>query len=144
MKISVEKDYTIRTAKDLVWKALTDFSRETEYWGNIKDITVLKEDGNLIVREATVGPMPFGARTKQTVTFVPQKAILVKIEGASMSGDRTIHISENGSEETKVKVEWNLEIKEVPAFVQGIVSGQLTKATDRAIKMIQARSIEES
>ena len=55
-----------------------------------------------------------------------------------MSGERTIYLSENSERETKLKIEWNLEIKEVPAFVQKIVSGELSKATDQAMKLIKA------
>lgn len=120
-----------------VWNALTDFSKESENWEYIRDVKVLKQEGNIIEREATVGPRPFGSRTRQIITLEPEKVISVDIQGESMSGKRVIRIEENSSDKSQVNVEWNLDIKEVPGFVREIITGQLTKSTNRAISMIE-------
>lgn len=136
MKIEVEKEYNVNMQIDQLWNAITDFSMETEFWGNIRDIRILRCEGNVVEREATVGPRPFGSKTKQTITMEPMKTINVKIEGESMNGYRSIELTETGQGKTKAKICWNLDIMEVPAFVEGIATGQLSKATDMAIEKI--------
>ena len=136
MKIEVEKEYNVNMQIDQLWNAFTDFSMETEFWGNIRDIRILRWEGNVVEREATVGPRPFGSKTKQTITMEPIKAINVKIEGESMNGYRSIELIETGQGKTKAKITWNLEIMELPDFVKGIVTGQLSRATDTAIEKI--------
>lgn len=136
MLVKIEKEYKVNAPREKVWDSLIDFSRESENWEYIRDVKVLKHDGNIIEREATVGPRPFGARTRQVITMEPKNSINVRIEGESMNGKRLIRISEDSSGKTLVNVEWNIEIKEVPGFVREIISSQLTKSTNRAISMI--------
>lgn len=133
VNISCEKAGSVDIAS--VWSALTDFSKESEYWTNIRNVKVLEERGNTIKREAVVGPRGFGMKTLQILHFEFGKSFFVEISGEHVTGMREISLqSDNGK--TKIAVKWWLEIGEVPAFVKGIVTKQLGKATENALEKI--------
>lgn len=137
MSIHVRKEYVLATDRESAWKSLTDFTHEEANWGNIRDVKVLKNDGNVLERTATVGPKLFGSKTRQVITMNPMNNIDLKFDGKSLSGNRTIRISEDSPGKIRIDIEWNIEIREVPDFVQGIVSDQLEKATDHAISLVE-------
>jgi hypothetical protein len=59
---------------------------------------------------------------------------MLTIAGEGMSGERKIVLVPMGKNGTRVDVSWKLEVKNVPGFVQKIVKGQISKATDEALK----------
>jgi len=54
--------------------------------------------------------------------------------GEGMGGERTLTLVPKGENSTRVEVSWKIEVKNVPGFVQGIVKGQISKATEDALK----------
>jgi carbon monoxide dehydrogenase subunit G len=132
--IEIEKSREIPAGVDRVWELLSDTDKDEEYWGAIRDIKVLKRDGNTIEREATVGPRAFAHKGRQTIVLNPKKSIGLTMTGEGIGGERTVILVPSGENSTRVDVSWKIEVKNVPGFVQGIVKGQISKATEDALK----------
>ena len=132
--VTIEKSCEMLASVDRVWELISDTDKDQEYWGAIRDIKVLKRDGNTIEREATVGPRAFAQKSRQTLVLDPKKSIELTMAGEGMGGERKIVLVPTGEDSTRVDVSWNLEVKNVPGFVQGIVKGQISKATEDALK----------
>lgn len=132
--VTIEKSCEMLAGVDRVWELISDTDKDQEYWGAIRDIKVLKRDGNTIEREATVGPRAFAQRSRQTLVLDPRRSIKLTMSGEGMGGERRIVFVPTGEDSTRVDVSWNLEVKNVPGFVQGIVRGQISKATEDALK----------
>jgi len=134
--LRVEKEKIVNGSMEECWKVLTDFSRETEYWPNIRKIRVIRETGNSIEREAVVGPPAFGAKTRQTLTLDSPHTMLVKFEGDGLKGFRDIRLIEIESGRTKISVLWELEFGSIPGFVLNIIKSQIIKTTESALTRI--------
>jgi len=132
--ITIERSCEIISNVDRVWELVSDTDKDEAYWGAIKDIKVLKRDGNTIEREAVVGPRAFARKSRQTLVLDPKKSINLTMAGESMSGERRLILVPMGKNSVRVDVTWKLEVKDVPGFVQGIVKGQISKATENALK----------
>jgi hypothetical protein len=131
---TIEKSCEMLASVDRVWDVISDTDKDQENWGAIKDIKVLKREGNTIEREAMVGPGAFARKSKQTLVLEPKRSIGLTMTGEGMGGQRTITLVPTGDNSTRVDVSWSLEVKGVPGFVQGIVKGQISKATEEALK----------
>lgn len=132
--VRIEKSCEILANVDRVWELLSDTDRDESHWGAIRDIKVLRREGNTIEREATVGPRAFSQKSRQTLLFDPKKSIELTMIGEGMEGERRIVLVPLGKNSTRVDVSWKLEVKGVPGFVQSIVGGQISKATEDALK----------
>jgi hypothetical protein len=135
--VKISKSKEMLSGVDGIWEIFSDTDSDAKYWGQIRDIKVLKSDGNTIEREATVGPKTFSHKSHQVLVFDPKKTIKLTMTGGPMDGERTITFVPVGKNSTRVDVEWDLKLKEVPGFVQTIVKGQIGKATDDALKKIK-------
>ena len=122
-----------------VWEVLTDESNESATWKEIRSIHVIGRRGNVIEREAVVGPKVFGFKTKQTLTLEPQKSIHLEIVGEKESGHRDITLNLNGRI-LRLDVIWELELTGVPDFVNKIVQAQITKVTGDALDRIVSQA----
>lgn len=136
MKIQVEKTYTIKAEIARVWEVISDLSNDGVFWQNIRNIRVIRQEKNLVVREATVGPRAFGALTTQYITLEPPSRIQTRLEGSTVNGERLIMARDTEKGETVVDVCWNLEFEKIPEFIGNIIAGQLSKATDEALSLI--------
>src|SRR2546426_2270051 len=134
--VVLAKNRVVRAGVDEVWDILTDSENERKYWTNVRDVKVLNSSGNITEREATVGPSGFRQKTKQTLVLKPKRSIKLSMSGETISGERVIMVSPLGGNETKVEVVWSLQLQGVPGFVDGIVSGQISKITEEALKKI--------
>jgi carbon monoxide dehydrogenase subunit G len=132
--VTIEKSCEMLASVDRVWELLSDTDKDEEYWGAIRDIKVLKREGNTIEREATVGPRAFAQKSRQILVLDPKKSIELTMTGEGMGGERRVTLVPNGENNTRVDVSWRLDVKNVPGFVQGIVKGQISKATEDALK----------
>ncbi len=123
----------IRAGVDRVWELLIDWDNERKYWTNERDIRIIRSDGVTIEREATVGPRGFAQRTKQTIVLNPKKSIRLALRSDQIAGERTITLvpSVKG---TRVDIAWDLNLSDVPGFVEGIVQKQIAKVTVDALK----------
>jgi hypothetical protein len=104
--IEIEKSREIISSVDSVWEILSDTDKDEEYWGAIRDIKVLKKDGNIIEREATVGPRAFAQKSRQTIVLDPKKSIGLTMTGEGMGGERKITLVPKGENSTRVDVSW--------------------------------------
>jgi len=135
--VTIEKSCEMLASVDRVWELISDTDKDQENWGAIKDIKVLKRDGNTIEREAMVGPGAFARKSRQTLVLEPKRSIGMTMAGEGMGGERKIVLVPTGENRTRVDVSWSLEVKGVPGFVQNIVKSQISKATDTALKKIK-------
>jgi carbon monoxide dehydrogenase subunit G len=138
--VTIEKSCDMLASVDRVWALISDTDKDQENWGAIKDIKVIKRDGNTIEREAMVGPGAFARKSRQTLVLEPQRSIGMTMVGEGMGGERKIILVPTGENSTRVDVSWNLEVKGVPGFVQNIVKSQISKATDEALKKIKKKA----
>ncbi|MDG6914798.1 MAG: SRPBCC family protein [Nitrososphaerota archaeon] len=134
MKISRSREMS--AGVDKVWDVFSDLGSDPKYWSQIRDIEVKKVEGNTVERDATVGPRAFSHRSHQVIVLEPKKTIRLTLTGAPMEGVRTITFVPVGKGSTRVDVEWDLELKDVPGFVQAIVKGQIGKTTEEALERI--------
>lgn len=141
--VKISKSREIRSGIDGVWGLFSDVDSDQKYWSQIRDIKVLKTDENMVEREATVGPRTFSHRSRQVIVFDPKKAIKLTMTGGPMDGERTVTFVPMGKNATRVDVEWDLKLKDVPSFVQTIVKGQISKATEGALEKM-ARELEKA
>jgi len=132
--LTIDKSCEILSSVDRVWALISDTDKDQENWGAIRDIKVIKSEGNTIEREAMVGPRAFARKSRQTLVMDPKKSIQLTMAGEGMSGERKVVLLPMGKNSTRVDVSWRLEVKDVPGFVQGIVKGQISKATEDALK----------
>jgi ribosome-associated toxin RatA of RatAB toxin-antitoxin module len=135
--VKISKSREMLSSLDRVWEIFSDVDNDPKYWSQIRDIKVQKSEGNVVEREATVGPKTFSHKSHQVLVFEPKKTIRLTMTGGPMDGERTITFVPVSKESTRVDVEWDLKLKDVPGFVQTIVKGQIGKATDDALKKIK-------
>jgi uncharacterized membrane protein len=140
-KISKTKE--VHAGLEQVWAIFADTDDDPQYWDALRDVKVTSNDGTSVVRDATVGPRAFSHRSHQIITLDPQRSIKLIMTGAQMDGERMITFVPMGKRSTRVDVEWDLQLKEVPGFVKGLVEGQMSRATDKALDRI-AEAAEEA
>jgi len=92
---------------DRIWGLISDTDKDQENWGAIKDIKVLKRDGNTIEREAMVGPGAFARKSRQTLVLEPKRSIGMTMTGEGMGGERKIILVPTGENSTRVDVSWS-------------------------------------
>jgi len=132
--VTIEKSCEMLAKVERVWELISDVDKDPEYWGAIRDVKVLKKEGNTIEREAVVGPRAFAHKSRQTIVLDPMKSIELTMTGEGMTGDRKVVLVPMGKNSTRVDVSWHLEVRDVPGFVQNIVKGQISRATEEALK----------
>jgi Polyketide cyclase / dehydrase and lipid transport len=132
----ITKNREVRAGVDRIWEILVDWENERKYWTNERDIKVLSSDGNVIEREATVGPRGFAQKTRQKIVLDPKKSIRLSLEGEQIAGERTIVLTPMSKNETRVEVAWDLVLDGVPGFVEGIVKNQVAKVTEDALRKV--------
>ena len=134
--VVIAKSRSMGADADRVWDILVDWENERKYWTNERDIKVVRSDETTIEREATVGPRGFAQKTKQKIVLDPKKSIKLSLQGDHLNGERTISLSPASETTTRLDVAWNLQMSDVPGFVEGIVKSQISKVTEDALKRI--------
>jgi hypothetical protein len=129
---TIEKSCEISSNVDLVWGLVSKIDDDEKYWGAIKDVKILRREGNTIEREATVGLRDH--KTRQTIVFDPRKSIRLTLVGDGIRGERTINLVPMGKTSTRIDVAWKMEVLDVPGFVEGLVNRQLSKVTKEALE----------
>ena len=131
--VKISKSKEMLTSVDKAWGLISDVDNDSKYWSQIRDIKVTKAERNTVERDATVGPKTFSHKSHQVLVFDPKKTIKLTMMGGPMDGERTITLVPLGKNSTRIDVEWDLKLKDVPGFVQTIVKGQIGKATEGAL-----------
>ncbi len=141
---TIAKNREIAAPIDNVWQILVDWENETKYWSNERDIRIVTSDSQTIEREATVGPRAFAQKTRQKIILDPKKSIKLSLQGDHITGERIITLAPTSNDKTRIDVAWNLELKELPGFVEGIVKNQISKATEAALRKIAEAATDQS
>jgi ribosome-associated toxin RatA of RatAB toxin-antitoxin module len=131
--VNISKSKEMMIGVEKAWEVLSDVDNDPQYWSQIRDIKVTRAEGNIVERDATVGPKTFSHKSHQVIVFDPKKTIKLTMTGGPIDGQRTITFVPLGKNSTRVEVEWELRLKDVPGFVQTIVKGQIAKATENAL-----------
>ena len=139
--VKISKSKVMLTSVEKAWDLISNVDNDPKYWSQIRDIRVTKAEGNTVERDATVGPKTFSHKSHQVLVFDPKKTIKLTMMGGPMDGERTITFVSLGKNNTRIEVEWDLKLKDVPGFVQTIVKGQISKATDNALEKL-AKELE--
>src|SRR5579864_3787504 len=132
--VKVSKSKEMHSSVERVWEVFSDPDNDVKYWSQIRDVKVTRAEGNVVERDATVGPRAFAQRSHQVIVFDPKKTIKLTMKGGAMDGERTITLVPLGKNGTRVYVDWELNLKDVPGFVQNIVKGQISKTTEQALE----------
>lgn len=106
MKIQVEKTYTIKAEKARVWEVISELLNDGVFWQNIRNIRVIRQEKNFVVREPTVGPRAFDALTAQYITLESPSRIQTRLEGSTVNGERLIMARDTEKGETVADVSW--------------------------------------
>src|SRR5580693_4024392 len=99
--VTIEKSCEISASVDRVWDLISDTDKDQENWGAIKDVKVLKREGNTIEREAMVGPGAFARKSTQTLVLDPKRSIELTMTGEGMGGERKIVLVPTGENSTR-------------------------------------------
>jgi carbon monoxide dehydrogenase subunit G len=135
--ITIDKSCEIPSNADRVWDIVSDTDKDETYWTALRDVKVLRKEGNTIEREANVGPRAFAHKSRQTLVLDPKKSIKLTMAGATMAGERNLVLVPLGKTNTRIDVSWRFEVKDAPGFVQVLVKRQISKATEEALDRIK-------
>jgi carbon monoxide dehydrogenase subunit G len=135
--ITIDKSCEIPSSVDRVWDIVSDTDKDETYWTALRDVKVLRKEGNTIEREANVGPRAFAHKSRQTLVLDPKKSIKLTMAGATMAGERNLVLVPLGKTNTRIDVSWRFEVKDAPGFVQVLVKRQISKATEEALDRIK-------
>src|SRR5271166_2618978 len=133
--IEINKNKELQTPIDTVWEAISDVEGELKYWPILRNVKILRRDGNTIEREATIRRGPLGeAKSTQTLVIEPQdKSTVLRMTKGPMLGTRKIALSSLDKGRTKIDVIWQFEMKGVPGFALGFVKDNISDATEKAL-----------
>lgn len=134
--VEVMETRVVKATVEKAWKEITDFSKESLYWSNIRKVKILSEEVNAILREAVVGPLAFGVNTRQKITLEEPFNMLVEFEGDGLKGNRSIKLRKINDETIEITVKWDFLPSHVPDFVRNMIRKQITGTTKEALNKI--------
>jgi carbon monoxide dehydrogenase subunit G len=134
--IKIVKSREVVSSIDRVWDTISNLENEKKHWPVIKNIRVLRRDGNTIEGEATIMRGPIGdVKSSQTLILDPKRLILLKITKGPMIGTRKIVLTprEGG---TRIDITWEFELEGIPEFAQSFVKNNISEVTESALIQI--------
>ena len=135
--IKIVKSREIASSIDRVWGTISNLENEQEHWPVIKNIRVLRRDGNTIEREATIMRGPIGdVKSSQTLILDPKRSIMLKMTKGPMTGTRKIVLTPSREDGTRVDVTWEFELQGIPEFAQSFVKNNISEVTESALIQI--------
>jgi ribosome-associated toxin RatA of RatAB toxin-antitoxin module len=135
--IRIVKSREVVSSIDQVWDTISNFENEKKHWPVIKNIRVVRRDGNTIEREATIMRGPMGdAKSSQTVILDPKKSIVLKMTKGPLIGTRKIVLTPLREDGTRVDVTWEFELQRIPEFAQSFVKNNISEVTESALIQI--------
>ncbi len=135
--IKIVKSREIASSIDRVWGTISNLENEQEHWPVIKNIRVLRRDGNTIEREATIMRGPIGdVKSSQTLILDPKRSIMLKMTKGPMIGTRKIVLTPSREDGTRVDVTWEFELQGIPEFAQSFVKNNISEVTESALIQI--------
>ncbi|MEM3637446.1 MAG: SRPBCC family protein [Conexivisphaerales archaeon] len=134
--MNIEESIEIEADRDTVWKAISDFSREKEYWHSIRDVNVFSRSDNLIVREVFQNFR--NGRVVQKVILHPKNSIeYIHLRG-SMKGKKVLFIEPVKEGITRLTAAWHIRLGWSLLLLSPIVKKHIREGTRNALKRIKA------
>jgi carbon monoxide dehydrogenase subunit G len=135
--INIAKSREVAASIGGVWDTISNLENEKRHWPIIKNIKVLRRDGNIIEREATIMRGPMGkVKSSQTLILDPKRSIVLKMTKGPLIGTRKMVLSVSGEDETRVDVTWEFELEGIPEFAQSFVKNSISEVTESALFQI--------
>ena len=142
--IRISKSREVASSVDRVWDAISNLDNEKKYWSVIKDIRILRRDGNTIEREATIMRGPMGdVKSLQTLVLNPRASTILSMTKGPLTGTRTIVLDSSAEKKTRIDVTWEFELDGIPEFAHSFVKNNISRVTDNALSQI-AEDLERS
>lgn len=139
--MKLEESVDIQADRVRVWLAISDFSRESEYWQGIKEVKVLFKDNNTMVREVIQYFM--NSRSLQKVIIHPKNSIEYFYLQGPMKGTKVLFIEPIKETLTRLNAAWHVRLSWRLALLSPIIKRHIREGTRNALRRIKA-ACEES
>ena len=137
--MKIVKSREVSSTVDRVWDAVSNLDNERKHWSVIKDIRILRREGNTIEREATIMRGPMGnVKSLQTLILTPKLSTTLRMTKGPLIGTRKILLNSLGQKMTKIDVIWDFELEGIPEFAHSFVKNNISRVTDNALTAIEA------
>ena len=135
--ITISKSREVASSVDRVWDTISNLDNEKKYWSVIKDIRILRRDGNTIEREATIMRGPMGdVKSLQTLILNPRASTILKMTKGPLTGTRKTVLNSTGKKKTRIDVIWEFELQGIPEFAHSFVKNNIARVTESALTQI--------
>ena len=135
--IRISKSREVASSVDRVWDAISSLDNEKKYWSVIKDIRILRRDGNTIERETTIMRGPMGdVKSLQTLILNPRESTILRMTNGPLIGTRKIVLNSSGEKRTRIDVNWEFELEGIPEFGHSFVKDNISTVTENALTQI--------
>ena len=133
----VAKSREVASSLDQVWDAISNLDNERNHWSIIKDIRILRRDGNTIERESTIMRGPMGSvKSLQTLILKPKVSTILRMTKGPLIGTRKILLNSLGKKTTRIDVIWEFELEGIPEFAHSFVKNNVSRVTENALTAI--------
>ena len=135
--IKISKSREVASSVDRVWDAISNLENEKQYWSVLKDIRILRRDGNTIERETTILRGPMGdMKSLQTLILSPRTSTILKMTKGPLIGTRKIILDSSSEKKTTIDVTWEFELEGIPEFAYSFVKDNISRVTENALTQI--------
>ncbi len=135
--IRIVKSREIASSIDRVWDVISNLDSEKKHWSVIKDVRVLRREGNTIEREATIMRGPTGnVKSLQTLVLDPKRSMILTMTKGPLIGTRKIVLNGSDGDLTRIDVIWEFELDGIPGFAQSFVKNTISAVTESALDQI--------
>jgi ribosome-associated toxin RatA of RatAB toxin-antitoxin module len=138
MVVTIRDSLEVSAPLDRVWDIVADVDNDPKYWPNIHTVNNISKDGNVMVREVTVGFRK--SKSRQTILLNPKKSVEITMTDGPVRGTRVVTVSpmdgDNNKTKTKIEISWNIELSGIPILGRGTVKNNLANDTKEALSRI--------
>ena len=138
MVVTVRDSLEVSAPLDRVWDIVADVDNDPKYWPNIHTVNNISKDGNVMVREVTVGFRK--SKSRQTILLNPKKSVEITMTDGPVRGTRVVTVSpmdgDNNKTKTKIEISWNIELSGIPILGRSTVKNNLANDTKEALSRI--------
>ncbi len=131
------KSREIASSIDRIWDVISNLDIERKLWSVIKDVRVLRREGNTIEREATIMRGPMGnVKSLQTLVLDPKRSMILTMTKGPLIGTRKMVLHSSEGDRTRIDVIWEFELEGIPGFAQSFVKNTISEVTESALDQI--------
>jgi ribosome-associated toxin RatA of RatAB toxin-antitoxin module len=138
MVVTIRDSLELSAPLDRVWDIVADVDNDPKYWPNIHTVNNISKDGNVMVREVTVGFRK--SKSRQTILLNPKKSVEITMTDGPVRGTRVVTVSpmdgDNNKTKTKIEISWNIELSGIPILGRSTVKNNLANDTKEALSRI--------